>query len=704
MKKIAFAAMAAIILVSAFVGIRMYTVNATNDNRMYFDPTEKVYSPPYGGPLNFTYDLRMNTTHTDVSIWEAVLLWNPKVIRVLNVVYGTYFTNTTYLEDVSPYINPSGTGMTFGQYYSEKTLGEGNHDGLLATINFTFVAPAATAITFVNATITTDAFVTYVLDGQTGLVKSNRPHAEFWWYTNDTAGNVGQYNSTAHGPSPLANTPIYDGARNVYAGSTVYFNASTLTYDVTNMEWSGTAWALNASGIGISHYVWDFGDGYGTNDIRIDTTTGYANGSTVLSLDTDVGNALFAFKTFEKYYANLTGSGYVYHDPIINDTNTDGKYESANDTILYNPNAITILENQTLKAFPSNVKHTGVTTAFASGNGIYKDLQLTTETGYGVVSANDVAIVSHVYQAYTNPGYTVSLTAYDASGDYWSSTWRYGGVRDDDFVPCYRDVGLVSIWPSLIPFQIWDNGTGGDAGDWWQFWNFDSTDFYYPSVTDPYWNYMMPDSWCSDAEVPVNSTVKQAWDLLGDWAGWGPGWNILVTANNYGSVKEKCLINLYAAAVTFKLSGAGISTYAPVQIADIEKIASWTYTLNAGVYGAGMIAPSGSGWALATNWMPTKNAAYIIYATIDIANGATGSEAVSSNNLFVLPQMCSNIAVWNFTGTADKEALVSPVKTYWNYLCDIRNVGSVSTTDLSPSLAWLGSNNLWKTYIPKSLP
>jgi hypothetical protein len=613
-----------------------------------------------------------------------------------------------------------GESLLLGQSFDEPVYGI-TGPGLLATVNFTFVLPGATFVRFLEAYVTDDNMYSTDLlaNSVSGRVTTNMPHPQFWWWTDDTDGArkwdadnaewyfvPGDVSAKTHGAGPIPSETVNDADRGLSTGTTVYFTGN-FSYDTaTRMVWDETNKTYYATGaINISTYVWDYGDGV------VDVYTG----------------------------GNLTD------------------------------------------------------------------------------------LTDHVYTAYNQAGYLVNLTVYTGAsktGNYWSSTWRYQGPTPDDTVPMWRDVGVVDIWPSLIPFEGWNpymNGTWGS--DWFAPWWFDIESAWLPNVNDAYWNYTVPpaaaqywglytgtvvpsadkrlypaytgyaygsyvkqagyfaaandtdvgkaltsfsaapagykyryydrdfsasynnldsivminstsrtvfnstlgDVWYNQAVADGSSTlaisswvryydadssgtytageavyydyyprgtvlgqwtsVKQAWDLVGDlWdsigepypgsglQGEGPGLNILITANNYGSVSETCTVNLYAIGIAVE---AGAS---PVQKLSVEQIGQWT--------GVVMMPHSGSGWNLACNWLPAENSVYMLLATIETDQLSSGADQILSNNF--LSKSVSNIAIFNMTSLE----LVPPWMVWNKYLCDINNDGTVGPADFS----WITSN------------
>jgi hypothetical protein len=694
MKKILFAAMAAIILCSAFVGFK--TIRSDAYNYIVMNPEELTVDLPIGGAdLTFLYPINITTNVANVSAWECKLLWNPSVLRpVLDneskpiIVWGTFMNGSNNCDN-NRMASSGGEYIIIGQNFNNETLGI-TGSGWLASVNFTFVLPGATFVKVLNAKVWNNDLVKTDLSGIDGRVKCDRPHPQFWWWTNDTAtkGNIAL---GTHGTGPLPQHTVYDGGRSLVNATTVHFTAN-MSYDVSNMIWNGTAYVLTG-GENIVALRWEYGDG----NVDVRSTAGLN----------------FSWTT------------------------------------------------------------------------------------------------DHIYANYLKAGYLVNLTAYDSTlVSYWSSTWRFGGSSPDDTVPCWRDVGIVDVWPSLPPYQNWDEY---DV-DWWSYWFFDSTDYWIPHTADTYWNYNLSDYYCDpimgyglptpddrlepaygafdigskveagDADIglalsyfsqeekfydadedgaygPGDSLV---YDVDDDWVynttngdsllyGFAPpqgadvyifdynwayystlgllsaagmyydadssggyttgdsvyfdnnefevvsadanpsvrqgyedygvaGVWILVTANNFGSVPEKVRVNLYAIGIALKNSGTS-PAFAANQVTSVELIHTWQTTITAN---------TGSGWGLTTVWLPPDNGTYILMATIDIQDGASIKDANRADNYFVCPSPFSNIDAWNFTSGA----LVPSGWMNAKYMADLAKGGDggVGSQDLAFFLSQYGNN------------
>jgi hypothetical protein len=272
----------------------------------------------------------------------------------------------------------------------------------------------------------------------------------------------------------------------------------------------------------------------------------------------------------------------------------------------------------------------------------------------GVVEGSDKVTVTHVYPGYNKDGWLVNLTVWDSEGDYWSTTWRYGGPDPANTVPMWRDVAVVDIWPSLPPYHLWDE----EGVDWYAWWWFDTVDYWIPNINDAYWDYHLPDSFCDDFGIPHNTTVRE----FG-----APLW-ILVTACNYGSVDERVTIKLYAAYMNQKLDFLAGPVWIPKMDQNVYLIDTFTTTLKAG---------RGSGWSLITLWMPPKDGFYVFFATIEPASGAVVEDQDPTNNYFVMPATFTTTAAWDKTTlTLVKEPIFA------KYLADICATGKIGAKDL----------------------
>jgi hypothetical protein len=302
-----------------------------------------------------------------------------------------------------------------------------------------------------------------------------------------------------------------------------------------------------------------------------------------------------------------------------------------------------------------NVYWTG--SAWAQDGGYPDIVRYLWQWGDGTPDTDGAAYaVDHVFAAYKKEGYTVNLTVWDSEGDWWSSTWRYGGPEPSNTVPMWRDVAIVDIWPSLPPYYMWD-----EYGiDWGETWFFDSTDYWLPHTKDPYWNYKVD---FPSYGYPPGETVQSAWQNYGS-----EGLYVLVTANNFGSVPEKVRINLYAQFVELNIKIAPPPPKAQQNI-NIQLIGTWTRTLQPN---------SGSGWNCYTVWMPPDNGTYLFVATIQAADNAAIHDEDYSSNYYLMAQPECNVAVWN----NDTNQLMTD-SIYVAYKCDVDGNGRVGPEDFA---------------------
>ena len=278
------------------------------------------------------------------------------------------------------------------------------------------------------------------------------------------------------------------------------------------------------------------------------------------------------------------------------------------------------------------------------------------EFGDGEVAEGaGLVTVTHVYQGYNYEGWLVNLTVWDSENDYWSTTWRYGGPDPANTVPMWRDVAVVDIWISCPPYEYWQ-----EYGlDWWVWWWLDTQDYWIPNLNDPYWDYPLPPSYCSDFGLPENTTVRDFGAYL--W--------IVLTANNYGSVAEKVTVKLYAVYMKQKVDiGAG-GAWVPEMDEDVELIDEWTITMN---------AESGSGWSLLTLWTPPQDGFYVLFATIESAYGSVMEDQDPSNNYFMMPETFTTTAAWDFTSLS----LVKE-QSFTRYLVDFTGDGVVNPREFA---------------------
>jgi hypothetical protein len=673
--------MAALIMCSIFAGVKI--ANTVDANGVAMNPTELTTVDPTPADQTFLYEVLINTTVADVSAWEVACLWNPKYLRTNGIVWGNFMT-TGGLVDIrnSSVIAGSSEFIIFGQNYEDQKNGT-TGAGTLAWINFTWVLPGQTFVKVVRASVWNDDMVETVMPCYDGRVKSNLPAPYFTW-------------STADGRNPLPTHTVYDGGDSLSNADIVTFNASK-SYDVGDTTWNATKGDYDLPvNPDIATYLWEFGDGYAGSDIRLDPTlVPYAYFSYVKTGDLDFGWPLISFLANETYWDADASGSYTIGDSIArwisgNTTTSAGvvskRFNSSIDTKIYGP----VIANWTiLKAFTASERHTDgyalqyVATYNAPLNNsiydaseyVYYD-QYYADPGYGTVSSGNTAVITHTYAAYNYNGWTVNLTVWDSEGDFWASTWT-SFPNPLNTVPMWRDVGIVDIWPSVPPYQNWEEY----ADDWYQYWFFDSTDFWLPGPNDPYWDYELPDSLCGDYGIPIGSTVNDIGEHI----------YILVTANNYGSVAEKINVNLYAIGVQTKIKKTPAGT--PNQIISVEQIGSWKNKV--------LNKYTGSGWSYLTVWQPLKNMTYVLMATIEAASDSAIHDVNLGDNYFYLTSPVSNIAIWNGTSLS----MVPHTVTWGEYFADQNGDGKVDYNDLG----YITGNNYglknlspsWKNLLPK---
>jgi len=773
MKKILFAAMAAIIVCGMFAGLSIIVRSNGVTNGMFMDPTQLTVDPPIGGSdLTFAYAINITTTVINVTVWEAKLLWNPAVLRAYNVTWGDFMRPGGQPEG---YNVTSGGGeyIILGQDYTVNYNGT-TGSGRLAYINFTFVLPGATTVVFKEAKVWDANLTEYNLlpppspsgigDTTDGRVKSNRPHPAFWWATDDQIA-AGTYKMNPL-PGDTSGTPrvptsgeIYDGGTivNVPGVSTnVHFNASS-SYDVSNMVWNGTAW--NLSSVGLDTYVWNFGD------------------------ESDPGNGLTVDHVFPGYNKDGWLVTLWVNDTGGDEWQSDWRYQgpAADNTVpMYRDVAVLDIwptlppyekwdrtGHDATKDWWNSWSFDTVdfwipNTADAYWNYNLSDSFCDQNTGYALPTP-DTRLLS--FGSYAN-GSRVKPTESDAGRNltdigvfarqrpvkpdgtytnyyYWKNTGTsvFTGNTADVNASMWIDIdgdGFLSPADSIVKMTravtsintttyaaiiVTFNSTLGDQvifgpavtnGTTMNFFTYEGYDDAnanggWDAGESFYWDEAgaFPSASAGKVSGAANPTVKQAYDETNGWGMQGSlyggctGLWIIVTANNFGTVTERCTIKLYAIGSALKpgyASDPPTSTdYTPLQVTSIELIGQWSNKF--------IKAGAGTGFGLITCWMPPKNATYTLMATIEPQMGTdpyTGIDATTAiddadwtNNYYVLPQPVSNIANFNKTSGA----LVSTSILNSAYLCDLSNPagtgtdGKVGSPDLTYLIAMYGVNN-----------
>jgi hypothetical protein len=265
---------------------------------------------------------------------------------------------------------------------------------------------------------------------------------------------------------------------------------------------------------------------------------------------------------------------------------------------------------------------------------------------YGTVYGNFSKTTNYTYTAYNKADWLVNLTVWDSEGEWWSSTWRYGGPEPSNRLKMWRDVAVVDIWPWLPQYYLWDEYGTNSIGNW------ESSDCWLPNTGDNYWNYHLPPC-CGQPQ----GTTASSWGLF-----------VLVIANNYGSVPEKVTVRLYAQYLR-----EGLKIVPPPPKArfatGVEKIGEWNNDLQ---------PVSGSNWNDQCKWFPAKNGTYLLFATIEAQDGVALHDGNPDNNYIMLSTPICNIAVW------DKATLTLKTDSiFTQYRCDIDGNGKVGAEDFA---------------------
>jgi hypothetical protein len=126
MKKLMFVLLAAIMFASMFVAVKQ--ARAATE-AMILDPIYNVVNPPMdGSDLTFVWPVNISTA-TQVSAWEAKLLWDPAVVRFVEIEWGTFMSGA---EVSNSLVTSSGQEwVLFGQNFIEQHTVTG--DGFLPT-------------------------------------------------------------------------------------------------------------------------------------------------------------------------------------------------------------------------------------------------------------------------------------------------------------------------------------------------------------------------------------------------------------------------------------------------------------------------------------------------------------------------------------------------------------------------------------------
>ena len=653
MKKIMFVLLASIMLASMFVYVKQ---TRAISNGMCMDPVDKVVNPPMdGSDLTFEWALNISTTYA-ITAWEAKLLWDPAVIRYLNVTFGTYIDGSN--SNVT-----TETTLLIGQNFLAGETATG--DGVLATIKFTFVLPGFTDVVFLESTVWDDALNEYdlLLEGTIdATVTSTRPHPVFSWSTGD-------------GLNPLPTRTVTEGGRTTtVAGTVVNFDASE-SYDVED----GTD--------SITKYLWEYGDG--KSDVYVGgnltaltshTYTAYKQAGYLVNLTVwdDEVSAEWWSSTWRYGGSALSDTVPMWRDVGIVDiwpslppyANWDElgddwwDYWYFDSTDFYIPH--------------TNDPYWGYHLSDHFCDNYY---------GY-VLPTDDIRIENTPYPDgdHVKPGdsdlgrplsyFSISETFYDVdkSGHYGpGDSIVYDIDGDLMFNATAGDTVIygpaVALGKPLLNFDYFWDVAGNGAAELY----FDADDSLdYTAGEAIYWDNNPLD----EVSTAVNPTVQEGIDEYGRGGLW-----ILVTANNYGSVKEKVTINLYALYLELDLK---MAPPPPVQKSapEVELVYTTTRTL---------AANKGTGWALTSNWLPSKNGTYLLFATIEAADGAVLHDPNRGDNYFLLNRPLCNEAYWDAASMS-----ILGDNTFMKYMCDIDGNGQVGPADF----ALLSAN--WFATAPKS--
>lgn len=239
----------ALILFSAFAELDLVKRANAVVNGMYMDPNTMTVT----ALQEFDWPLKITTTNL-VSAWEARILWNPALVRCLDVTSGNFMTPSG---DVSTavYLSAAGELILLGQYFTQPLTVTGS--GILATLRFKALYPQETKLTILAATVWDNSLVRHNLmppsqggEGDTvwdPFLIMTVPCPKFTWKTDD-------------GINPLPTHTVYEGGRTTTTGTVVHFNASQ-SHDVGNVYWNGSAWVGDGGYPDTVKFLWEYGDG-----------------------------------------------------------------------------------------------------------------------------------------------------------------------------------------------------------------------------------------------------------------------------------------------------------------------------------------------------------------------------------------------------------------------------------------------------------
>jgi hypothetical protein len=632
-----------------------------------------VVNPDYG-TTGYKFDVEVWLMDVvGVAGWETKIYWDPSVLQLFKVTFGPFFGGNT-----NNYTKGSmgGEYVLVGQLKSDGTTVTGT--GNVANLTLIFKYPGATHIWIFESHLLNGNLeeIPHTLGDST--VKTDHPAALFTWWVTEPDGETPA--------SALPDHYLKDDCQTIQVYKIVWFNGSA-SYDVCNLMWNGTAWVPDQDYPDIKEYMWWFGDGYQSNDLRL--YHGVLPRGNVLGVrfgDPDINRPLIAFTADEKHDETVavnklydgTGVGPMpAWEGVYNDTDASGNVTLGD--YRYTPASIDWMAHpayacayvmppdidigRKLVAFKSNEKHTEgimsepgasevVVQQYINGKydnwePIYRDMQHFKDLGWNHVSIGS-EIIDHVFPGYNIDGWEVVLRVYDSEHDYWQSNWRYGGSAPENTVPMWRDVAVVDIWPSIPPY---------DDIDWYDYWFFDTTDYEIPPPSDPFWDSPLRADVIADFGLSPGATARD----IGVW--------ILVSAANYGSVHDWGKVSLYAIKTEYEYTkvdytGSGVTFQWLKRSTPYRSATSVEYL---GSQTTKIAKMAGAGWYYIFFWMPKTPAFYQFFATIDIVDAVSQDQNLNNNYVLLgtIVQACDTIILGQATAN------------YARFICDVNGNGKV---------------------------
>lgn len=633
-KQISVAIAIAVLMLSSFAALKL--AYAQTPTIALEEPD--IVDPPYGSPgYFFDVNITINTDGAGLAGWEAVVYWDPSVMTRFSVTFYS-----TMGEPLDSYIKGSmgGESIRLGQLKTDGNVWVGA--GKVATIQMILLYPGASRIFIFDSTLLGAGLVPITHNRVHSTVKSNRPAPSFYWYATEPDGTTPA--------SALPEHYLKDNCQDIQVYKIIWFDASA-SYDVSNLIFDGEEWVPGPGYPDIVEYMWDFGDGYTSNDIRLYHGM-YPRGVEVRAGDPDVGRPMVHFLPNEKHDETVavngaydgTGMGPgpawegVYDDVDASGNVTAGDIRKIPSSMFLGLPASVPVEpvdddvGLKLVAFDFYEKHTEgwwsepgvpeffegtyVNDKFDDWEHIYKEMQFYKDPDFCSVTAGK-ALIGHVFQAYNQNGFEVILRVYDSEGDYWQTNWRYGGSKAGNCVKFWRDVRVVSIWPSV---------------DWW-----DNTEY-------------QPD--------------------------FGEEMQILVTATNMGTVHERVKVCLYAIYTAEKIDYSGSVLLGTFQWIKEKYFGGWLLK----TWYTNIAAGGGTGFGLWTTWTPPKAGFYVFLVTVEIVD-AISHDQDPSNNYFFLETVVDNLGTpaeyVQFLCDLDGNGVINNLRDYYIYA---RNAGQTTYT------------------------